>query len=707
MYKTYVDLHGLSTVSRGFREAVSGHPRYGNLRRTVDRVNRLFSETDDMKPLLIEPESCNSVLQLLSFLSPAHRNRLVAAAVGLESDEDKADVLSRLSDRAAYFERGSIETMLNAAIALRERMEQPRRMPPRQPPQWMMDTARDLGFISLAVLGFTAELALENALNRAFGPSPNGRRINSKEFDNLVFGTLLYSSARILLRLSDIRVPRLGRPDLARLFAPTSVNSHFVYHPGKEMLAMMGKALREMDTRQRNRVIAAILRSRDESERAAALASLGPVMALLTQAQRRRVIAAATIMGTQGERASALAGLSAGISDLAQPQRDLLVSAIVALATRNEENYEDDGMPTKIALACLGSMMQYLTEEQKEMILDVANSPYNDIAVAAFKGFSVAMGGLTILQRGRLLQSGLDGIAPEHKADRVIALVAGMPHLDDLQFNRLLESLIQITDPTRKSEAIAAAATVIPHLANDRRNRLASAALDIQDEGAKTLALAALAKQIAHLHEPECTLVIEAANALGNPSLRCQALGALAAEVPERVFEYVRSLPTTVRYSAVASLATRMDSLIESQRADLVADAVAMGGPRARDLAALGPGVAHLSRPQKDALLEAAIGIPDGEVMLEALAGLHALADDLTDEQFAHIERTLANLRDDEDFLGLTLPQLSAIMPQLRQERCDRLLQAVSTSPDRDHATRARCFLEAARATTVAREWQP
>jgi hypothetical protein len=152
-------------------------------------------------------------------------------------------------------------------------------------------------------------------------------------------------------------------------------------------------------------------------------------------------------------------------------------------------------------------------------------------------------------------------------------------------------------------------------------------------------------------------------------------------------------------------LATRLDCLSEGQRDQPVADALAGTGPDERELAALGPAVIHLSPPQKEALLAAAVGLDRPEFMLKVLVGLHLLLDDLNDEQFARVERAFACLSDDGKIFTFELPELSSIMTHLSEERCDSLINAISRSTGRSTMTRS--FLEAARAMAVARDWQP
>lgn len=686
IYNTYAQAHTLSRVSKSFNTAVSGNARYKSLRRTVDSANQLFKEIEDLRPQLWQAR--DRLPQLLPALSPAHRTQLVTAATTLNHNQRKSDVFQVLSAQAAHLKSRDVEAICNAAIKLRNRMEKRRPTERINVPGWMVDSATDIGVMGLTAAAFAADIAIENALTRTFGRRRDGKYwLHAfSQLEGMLFVGFFGAAGRLLMRLSQLRVPNLPRPNLANLFAPASVNSHSVEYPGSTMFGMMSKMFNEMDARQRNRLIAAILSSRDEVERSSALASLGPITSQLTPAQRRRVITAATVIAGPRERVRALAGLCAGIPDLPEELRNLLVSALIRVF-----EVPDDCPPAEVAFASLALMLRHLTGEQKERIVNAATKlrPPSQL-VEALEGLVVAMGELTDDQRRRLLNSGLNNVPPQFVAPAVIALAAGMPHFDDQNFDRLIHSLRTMDHPMQALAAIKVSASEMAKLRGDRSQRLVSAALDLQTSYARKKALVALARQIVHLDAADGNRIIQAATGLHVARDRCEVLSVLAPEAPQSVFDHIRALPAQVRHEALAPLATRLSSLYDYQRQDLIKDILATGDQYKADLlAALGPNVDHLTREERDAVLAAAMELPDEAHMMCALVGLRALAGDLTDQQFARLEQVVAAAVSGQRQPHLTqlselvpyLTQLNELMPYLSVDRCARLLTAFSPLP--------------------------
>src|SRR5437879_2295156 len=81
MFQWFTNLHSLSTISAGFREAIRGDDllRYDEIRRKVVEANALVNRMSDR--VMVHWQVMPSLVKMMALLSPAYRERLVAAAI--------------------------------------------------------------------------------------------------------------------------------------------------------------------------------------------------------------------------------------------------------------------------------------------------------------------------------------------------------------------------------------------------------------------------------------------------------------------------------------------------------------------------------------------------------------------------------------------------------------------------------------------------
>jgi hypothetical protein len=88
-------------------------------------------------------------------------------------------------------------------------------------------------------------------------------------------------------------------------------------------------------------------------------------------------------------------------------------------------------------------------------------------------------------------------------ATAVIALGAGLAHLNERQHQRLVGDAIAFIWPSDKTDAIAGLGAGLAHLTEPRRASLVSAAIGLDDRWHRARAIAGLSKGLAHLSDSQ------------------------------------------------------------------------------------------------------------------------------------------------------------------------------------------------------------
>lgn len=118
MFQTFTDLHALSMVSIGFRQAIKRDERlrYDELRRKVDEANALVSEMSN--DVIVDKEIMRSLGVLMPLLSPANRERLVEVTTSIDNEPVMADLLAGLAARIAHMSDTQRERLVAAATGI-------------------------------------------------------------------------------------------------------------------------------------------------------------------------------------------------------------------------------------------------------------------------------------------------------------------------------------------------------------------------------------------------------------------------------------------------------------------------------------------------------------------------------------------------------------------------------------------------------------
>lgn len=304
-------------------------------------------------------------------------------------------------------------------------------------------------------------------------------------------------------------------------------------------LAAFGVAMARLGASQRSRVIDAVAGPRedasaagivDECARSVALAGLATGLASLTPPERGRLLDAASGLRGEEHRTRALIGLATGLADVAG-SADADCERLIAMAGRlRSECFRAE------ALEGLGRLMWRLGDSRREHLIDLA------VGIGNSWNRSIALGGLgmgmamvsegsdkpTWEQCERLLAAAVDLSGREARAVALAGLARSTVHLSERQRDRLIDAIVEVKGENFIVRALRGLGLGMACMNDAQCDRVVDVALGMRDARMRMAALEALAPAMANLTEGRAERLVAAARVLAHDEDRMRVLVTLA-----------------------------------------------------------------------------------------------------------------------------------------------------------------------------------
>jgi hypothetical protein len=354
---------------------------------------------------------------------------------------------------------------------------------------------------------------------------------------------------------------------------------------------------------------------------------------------------------------------------LTPPQRERLVASCIATHFLRD------------SVGGLGTGVAYLTEEQRDRLIDTA----------------VAVGGHLI--------------NPTIKAAAIKGLCAGMAHWNQAQRDRLFQAALEIPRASDQANAIAALGEVMVYFDANQRVELVIRARNFPEATQKAAAMAGVGRGLAHLRPYEISenqldrLVYEIFSLEENEKFEamyglCRGLQPFDVDHRNRLFEETMGCTALYKEQAMANLGASMAYLTPEQRNTLV-DVAIHESTTGLAIAGLIEGWASLTAVQRNRILEKATGISTRSMDALLIERLGGVLDHLSIEERNRLIEEVSTLPDGMDKASAIAGLCKGLM-YMSKTQSDLLIRAAEDLGTAANRATARAGMFAGAAEMVA-----